>query len=83
MRKVIHALQMPKDLPATYSISMVALPEKGTYWYAVVLSEIVGDRVTRRKIIEQDESKQVALDEVHRLAERVYYFNEGSTLIGD
>lgn len=79
--KQLAPIKVGKELPATFSVGMVDVPDKGGKWYAVVISQIQGNEVIHRKLWVQSESRGEAVDELHRLIERIFTFGEGKDLI--
>lgn len=79
--KPLKAVPPEDKLPKTFHLSVVKDPSKGATWWSVILSEQQGEKIVRRKVMDSSDHKQLALDEFHRLAERVFYFDEGSLLI--
>jgi hypothetical protein len=70
-----------EKLPVTFHLTLIKAPEKGTRWFAVVLTEQQGDQIKRRKVCDTIEGRDLALDEFTRVAHRVFYFNEGETFM--
>lgn len=68
----------------TYHLGHVTTREDGTVWHSLVLTEMSGDRIVRRAVVEPriERDLQEFLDHVNRTAMRVFYFGEGESYFG-
>lgn len=63
-----------EKLPLTYLVSIVPVPGKESKAHAVVLIEMQGDQVKRRKVVSTEPDLQLAMDEYNRVGTRIFYF---------
>ena len=79
--KPLPPIKPTEKLPLTYHLTLVKTPEKGERFQSVILTEMQGDIVKRRKVAFSTESLTEALDELNRLATRAFWFHEGKELM--
>jgi hypothetical protein len=70
-----------EKLPLTYNVGIVTSLDGIDRMHSVVLTEMQGAEVKRRKVLVQEPDINLALDELNRTAMRVFLFSEGAELV--
>lgn len=67
-------------LPFTYHLTLV--PGEDTRQRTLVATKMQGDEVRQRKVLESFDDRQQALDELNRVATRIFYFEAPEEIFG-
>lgn len=70
-----------EKLPFTYHLTLV--PSEDTRMRTLVATKMQGNEIRQRKVLRAYDSRQEALDELNRVATRLFYFEVPEEFFGD